>query len=142
MLYNPEQSIVFEGNTGPNALYSYARTCGILGKCGTPDQMKETSFGCLALLETFEERDILKCLASFNADVVSAAENLDPPKVCHAVSKLSQAFNKFASSKEKHPIKNCTDSTLKDARLLLTEAVSKALLNGLTLLGIEVLEYM
>eukprot|EP00746_Dinoflagellata_sp_MGD_P154801 gnl/MRDRNA2_/MRDRNA2_85045_c0_seq3.p1 gnl/MRDRNA2_/MRDRNA2_85045_c0~~gnl/MRDRNA2_/MRDRNA2_85045_c0_seq3.p1 ORF type:complete len:682 (+),score=162.32 gnl/MRDRNA2_/MRDRNA2_85045_c0_seq3:107-2152(+) len=142
MLYDPEQSIRFEGNTGPNALYAYARTCGILKKCGTPAKIEGVAFGCLVRLDTVEERDVLKCLASLHADLILAAENLDPSKVCHAVSKLSQAFNKFASSKEKHPIKNCLDATLREARLVLTEAVGQALLKGLTLLGIDVLECM
>merc|ERR1711904_750676 len=132
MLYDPEDSIRFEGNTGPSALYCYARTCSILKKCGASSVIETT--GCLESLDslqTIEEREILKCLASFNSDLMLAAENFDPAKVCNAVSKVSQAFSKFYCQKEKHAIKNCPDATLKEARLLLTAAVGRALYNGL-----------
>jgi len=146
MVYSPQESIKFEGKTGPYMLYSYVRTRSILRKCETTGAAVVAAAGssmmCLSGLGTAEERAIIRCLSNFNSSMVHAAKTLDPAKVCNALFALAQAFNKFFFEKEKHPIFECTDPALKEARLLLTEAVGIAIQNGLTLLGIETLDHM
>eukprot|EP00931_Biecheleriopsis_adriatica_P055348 TRINITY_DN3269_c0_g1_i1.p1 TRINITY_DN3269_c0_g1~~TRINITY_DN3269_c0_g1_i1.p1 ORF type:complete len:692 (+),score=152.77 TRINITY_DN3269_c0_g1_i1:57-2132(+) len=145
MVYDPETSIKFEGNTGPYVLYSYVRTRSILRKCMTsPKEVLATAgdLSCLAALGTAEERAVVRCLFTFNSSMHAAATALDPAKVCKALLILSQAFSKFFFAKENNPIKECSDPVAKQARLLLVEAVGTALRQGLALLGINTLESM
>merc|ERR1712185_277508 len=135
MVYDPQDSIKFEGKTGPYMLYSYVRTRSIFRKCETDIGIVIAAAGdsmsCLSCLSTTEECAIIRCLSSFNSSLIAAAKSLDPAKVCNALFALAQAFNKFFFEKEKHPILECADKSLKDARLLLTEAVGVAIQNGL-----------
>jgi len=146
MVYDPQDSIKFEGKTGPYMLYSYVRTRSILRKCQVSSadvvETAGSSMECLSCLGTAEERAVIRCLFSFNSSLIAAAESLDPAKVCNALFTMAQAFNKFFFEKEKHPVWECPDTALKNARLLLTEAVGVALKSGLALLGIETLEHM
>jgi arginyl-tRNA synthetase len=151
MVYDPSKSIKFEGKTGPHALYQYVRTRSILRKAGTTgDAVVKTagsSMQCLGCLCQPEERAIVRCLATFNSAMISAAKDLDTAKVCNAVYALLQTFNIFFNSKDEHdthifPIVDCPDPVLKQARLLLVEAVGVAIRNGLALLGIETIEHM
>merc|ERR1712087_652724 len=129
-------------------LYAFARTRSILRKCEITSESiwascgEEGGMACLSSLGTSEERAIVRCLSSFNSSMISAAKSLDPAKVCNALYALAQAFSKFWKEKEKHPIWECVDPNLKQARLLLTEAVGVTIRNGLALLGIETLEQM
>merc|ERR1712137_261077 len=144
MLYSPQQSIKFEGQTGPYILYCYARTRSVLQKSGDDAlELLHGDLACLSLLgTTFEEKVLLRLLLSFNGKLASAAENLNPAKVTKAVFDLAQAFNKFFNLKDKHPIVDCADVQLRRARLIMTVTVGCALKKGLQLLGIETLERM
>lgn len=144
MLYNPSESIKFEGQTGPYILYCYARTRSVLrNSCIDVTSLLQSDLSCLETLgTTTEELVVLKSLFSFNDALLQAAKTHNPAKVCHAVFDVAQAFNKLFNQKEKHPIVNCTDPDLRNARLLLTESVGVALRKGLALLGISVLERM
>merc|ERR1712176_252188 len=126
MVYDPSQSIKFEGKTGPHALYQYVRTRSILRKCGTCSAAvidgAGQSMDCLGSLGTLEERAIIRCLFTFNSAMAAAAKSFDPAKVCNSVFALTQAFNDFFKGKDEndvhvHPIVECPDATLKQARL-------------------------
>jgi arginyl-tRNA synthetase len=144
MLYSPADSIKFEGQTGPYILYCYARTRSILRNASTDGaDVLQGGTTCLdALGTTAEEGVVLKCLFPFNDILLQAAKSHNPAKVCHALFDLAQAFNKLFNQKEKHPIVHCTIPELRNARLLMTEAVGVALRKGMALLGIDVLERM
>ena len=134
ILFDPKESISFEGETGPYVQYSYARICSILKKYGKP--VSESAD--FSLLSTAQEQNLVKTLSEFDIHVEDAAKNLDPSKVAHYLIKLSQAFNEFY-----HACPVLTEEQeLKKARILLIYCVRQVLANGLNLLGIEMLEEM
>merc|ERR1712072_159586 len=77
MVYDPQDSIKFEGKTGPYMLYSYVRTRSILRKCETTSEDVVAACGptmeCLSALGTAEERAIIRCLFSLNSAMMDAA---------------------------------------------------------------------
>merc|ERR1712039_108313 len=87
MLYSPQESIKFEGQTGPYILYCYARTRSVLRKSGEePLDLMQGDFACLSSLgTTLEEKVVVRLLLSFNGKLASAAENLNPAKVTKSV---------------------------------------------------------
>jgi len=134
ILFDPKESISFEGETGPYVQYSYARICSILKKYGKPVS-EAVDF---SLLGTDAEQNIIKCLAEFSVHVEDASKNLDPSKIAHYLIKLAQAFNEFY-----HACPVITEEAeMKKARILLVYCVKQVLGNGLNLLGIEMLEEM
>eukprot|EP00163_Fabomonas_tropica_P009595 TRINITY_DN19412_c0_g1_i1.p1 TRINITY_DN19412_c0_g1~~TRINITY_DN19412_c0_g1_i1.p1 ORF type:complete len:850 (+),score=295.64 TRINITY_DN19412_c0_g1_i1:141-2690(+) len=142
VMFDPEKSIDFTGKTGPYMLYSYARSRSVLNKCGVTDDDVPYAPERVAGLATQEERDTLNRLALFHAELAAAAADKDPSKVCTALFEVGQAFNSFYHNKNKHPIIDCPDPDLKNARLQLCRAVCAAIKKGLALLGIDVLERM
>jgi len=128
-----DESISFEGNSGPYLQYTYARARSILKK------QKEYNLETFDKLGNSEEVSILRTLYRFPEIVIEAGKNLSPHILCTYLFELAQKFNLFY---KKHKVINAKDKKVKDARLALTEAVSIILENGLNLLGIDVLEKM
>ncbi|MBN1157526.1 arginine--tRNA ligase, partial [Candidatus Woesearchaeota archaeon] len=131
--YNPEESISFEGETGPYVQYAHARICSILER-----SKKKPRKADLSLLKHEREITIVKLLSQFPVACASAAKNYKPHIITRYLLDLAQAFNEFYHScqilKEK--------KDLRDARLMLITAVRIVLENGLNLLGIVALEKM
>ncbi|MFH0955282.1 MAG: arginine--tRNA ligase [Candidatus Micrarchaeota archaeon] len=132
--FNPEESISFEGETGPYILYAYARSKSILRKAG---KLKaKPDFG---LLSTETEKRLVSLVGRFPLVVQQVGKSLSPHSLCQFLLELSGAFNSFyhelAVLDEKNP-------ALSASRLALVESVGIALCNGLELLDIAVLEEM
>lgn len=132
--FNPEESISFEGETGPYVLYSYARAKSILRKAGK--LKKAPDFG---LLVTETEKRLVSLIGQYPSVVEHVGKSLSPHTLCQFLLELSSAFNSFyhelAVLDEKNP-------ALSAARLALVESVSIAISNGLELLDIAALEEM
>jgi arginyl-tRNA synthetase len=133
MNFDPEESISFEGETGPYVQYTHARICSILRKADVMPNEKN-----LGLLSTKEDRKILSLLSGFDAVIAEAADSLKPSKVCRYLLDLSQAFNDYYHTNKIIGV----EEPLMHARLYLITAVRKALAIGLEILSIKALEEM
>ncbi len=133
IIFNPEESLSFEGETGPYVQYTHARGCSILRKAG-----KVSGKVNYALLQQEKEKNMVAQLMNFPDIVDDAATHYRPHVLCHYLIELSQAFNEFYHA---CPVIS-DDKELMKARLSLVEAVRQVLENGLNLLGIEAPEEM
>lgn len=129
-----EESINFEGNSGPYLQYTYARAKSILKETKSPTASHLTPTAEF----NKEEMAILRTLYRFPEVVSGAGINLAPNLICNFLFDLAQKFNLFY---KKHPVLKA-ESGKRETRIALTSAVAQVLKNGLHLLGIEVLEKM
>ncbi|MCX6708001.1 MAG: arginine--tRNA ligase [Candidatus Woesearchaeota archaeon] len=134
MVYNPEESISFEGETGPYVQYTYARICSILKKYGKKPDTKID----FKLLKESKENELIKMLGQFPDEVAAAAEHLRPHLIATYLIRLCQAFN---SIYHEFPILQADEET-KKARILMISCVKQVIANSLDLLGIEYVERM
>lgn len=133
-LFDPKESISFEGETGPYLQYTYARINSIIKKYRQKiDDKVDTS-----LLKEKEELEIIKMLSNFNDIVKTIGNNYKIHVLARYLLDLAQSFNNFY---HKYPVLKA-DEELKKARLLLIICVKQVIKNGLNLLGIDVLERM
>jgi arginyl-tRNA synthetase len=134
MVFNPEESLSFEGETGPYVQYTHARACSLLRKAGVQKATK-INFN---YLNTKEELALIKALYEFPEALNKAAEQYRPHVLCNYLIALSQSFNEFY-----HAHQVIVDNKEQmQARLLLVDCVRQVLENGLALLGIEAPEEM
>ena len=137
MVFNPEQSISFEGDTGPYLQYTYARIASIFEKYGK--KLAEKDFKAdFSLLKDEKEAELIKLLELFKDKASVAAEQYKPHLIANYLLELAHAFNEFY---HKCPILQEKEE-LKMARLVLAYCVQQVLKSGLKLLEIDVLERM
>ncbi|WP_337572365.1 arginine--tRNA ligase [Prevotella sp.] len=138
MLFNPEESIDFNGNTGPFIQYTYARIRSILRKAQAegitvPAQLGEN----MPLNE--KEIELIQKLNEFGAAVEQAGKDYSPSGIANYCYELTKAFNQFYHD---YSILGADTEDEKIVRLVLAQNVGKTLKNGMALLGIEVPERM
>jgi arginyl-tRNA synthetase len=129
MLFNPRESVDFNGNTGPFVQYSYARIQSILEKSG----QKDFSFGAsVSVLEP--ELQLLRRIFEYPDAVLTAGKNLDPSEVAKYVYELAREFNSFY---HECPVLKETNSDLRNFRLTLSGVTGEIISDAMRLLGIE-----
>ena len=133
MLFNPAESIEFNGNTGPFIQYTYARTQSLLAKADY--QYKEISE---VDLNAFE-KELIMLLANYKTIVERAAEVLSPALVANYVYDLAKSYNSFYQS---NIILKLEDENLKQFRLNLSDLTAKTIKKSLALLGIKTVNRM
>ncbi|MDD5054473.1 MAG: arginine--tRNA ligase [Candidatus Nanoarchaeia archaeon] len=133
-VFNPEESISFEGNTGPYILYSIVRAKKII----TKSSKKSIDFDAKTF-ESFEEKELIKSLFSFPDAVKKSYEAMSPHILCSQAYSMAKAFNSFY---EKCPILNAENAKQKSARLLLSKAFVNVMEKSMHLLGIETVKEM
>jgi arginyl-tRNA synthetase len=151
MLFNPEESIDFNGNTGPFIQYTYARIRSILRKSLplTPSKERGNSdaqqFSLLleraageAILET-KEIELIQKMSEYGAAVEQAGKDYSPSGIANYCYELTKVFNQFYHD---FSILNEPDEQKKAIRLMLAKNVAKIIKNAMALLGIEVPERM
>ena len=133
MLFNPAESIDFNGNTGPFIQYTYARIKSLLEKA---------NFQNTALAEVVpnaSEKELISRLSEMKNVVEKASETLSPAHLANYIYDLVKAYNSFYQN---NPILNQEDETVKNFRLHLSSLTSNTIKKGLGLLGIGVVNRM
>ena len=135
MLFNPEESIDFNGNTGPFIQYTYARIRSILRKAGLESVVLTTQQTELSE----KEIALIQQLAAFGTAVKQAGTDYNVSVIANYCYDLAKEFNGFYHD---FPILKEEDEQKRAVRLALCEAVAKVIKSGMGLLGIEVPERM
>ena len=136
MLFNPEESIDFNGNTGPFIQYTYARIRSILRKVS--GIISTTSLTSTTSLND-KEVELIQKMNEFGAAVEQAGKDYSPSGIANYCYELTKVFNQFYHD---YSILNEPDEQKKAVRLVLAKNVAKIIKNGMGLLGIEVPERM
>ncbi len=138
MLFNPEESIDFNGNTGPFIQYTHARIRSILRKANAEGIVIPAVLPADAPLND-KEINLVQKLDDFKAAVKDAGENYNPAGIANYCYELTKDFNQFYHD---YSILNADTDAEKTTRLVLAQNVAKTIKNGMALLGIEVPERM
>ena len=138
MLFNPEESIDFNGNTGPFIQYTYARIRSILRKAAgqgvtIPDALADNMPLCQ------KETELIQKMDEFGASVRQAGKDYSPSGIANYCYELTKDFNQFYHD---YSILNADTEEEKVVRLVIAKNVAKTIKNGMALLGIEVPERM
>ena len=138
MLFNPEESIDFNGNTGPFIQYTYARIRSILRKAEAEGITSPASLEANMPLNE-KEIELIQKIGEFGAAVEQAGKDYSPSGIANYCYELTKAFNQFYHD---YSILGADTKEEKLVRLVLAANVAKTLRNGMALLGIEVPERM
>ena len=138
MLFNPEESIDFNGNTGPFIQYTYARIRSILRKASPNPLQREGAISPMAPLSE-KEIELIQKMSEFGAAVEQAGKDYSPSGIANYCYELTKVFNQFYHD---YSILNEPDEQKKAVRLVIAKNVAKIIKNGMSLLGIEVPERM
>jgi len=128
MVFDPEKSMSFKGETGPYILYTYARICSVLEPHNEPEDV----------LTTQEERNVLRALTAWPERVQNAVETRKPSKVANALLHVAQAYNEFYHA---HKIQT-ENKIVRDSRLVLTQKTKTVLEDGFEILGMPYVSEM
>ena len=138
MLFNPEESIDFNGNTGPFIQYTYARIKSILRKAGEQNITIPAQLGDDAPLND-KEIELIQKLNDFGVAVADAGQNYNPSGIANYCYELTKQFNQFYHD---YSILGADSDAEKVTRLVLAKNIAKVIKEGMALLGIEVPERM
>lgn len=133
MLFNPAESIDFNGNTGPFIQYTYARIQSLLNRAN----YRETSFG--NYIPNALEKELIMQLSNYKEVVEKAADTLSPAQVANYVYDLVKSYNSFYQN---NPIMNLEDENAKQFKLQISDITAKTIKKSLFLLGINVVNRM
>ena len=139
MLFNPEESIDFNGNTGPFIQYTYARIRSILRKANMDGTSKLSTFSTLNSQLSTKEIDLIQKISEYGEAVAQAGKDYSPSGIANYCYELTKAFNQFYHD---FSILNAETEEQKQVRLCIAANVAKTIKNGMALLGIEVPERM
>lgn len=133
-VFNWDNLLNFNGETGPYVQYTYARAKSVLAKAGK-EEFSELDF---KNLNTPEEMALIKSIAGFEDSLIKAHDKYEPSIVSRQIMEIAKNFNKFYNA---HQIM-VEDEDVKNERLALTYAASIVIKEGLALLGIKTVEKM
>ncbi|MBQ3925349.1 MAG: arginine--tRNA ligase, partial [Bacteroidaceae bacterium] len=153
MLFNPEESIDFNGNTGPFIQYTYARIASILRKAKSVDKGQltvdvsirkvdrqgDSQLSTINYQLSTKETELIQKLSQFPVALRQAGTDYSPSGICNYCYELTKAFNQFYHD---FTILGEQNEDLRQFRLSLAKAVAKVISLGMGLLGIEMPERM
>ncbi len=132
IVFDIEESLRFEGDTGPYLMYTYARARRILDKTeGRPGVDPDSA----SRLSKSIEKRLMKQLSMLDEAVATAGEYLSPKEVARYAHELALSFNEFY---ETTPVNQEADAALRDARLALVDAASRVLAQSMKLMGLPI----
>ena len=134
MLFNPEESIDFNGNTGPFIQYTHARIRSILRKAAA-----DSSLFTLHSSLNMKEIELVQKMNDYAAAVEQAGKDYSPSGIANYCYELTKEFNQWYHD---YSILGAEDEATRDLRLVIARNVAKIIKNGMALLGIEVPERM
>jgi arginyl-tRNA synthetase len=137
MMFNPEESIDFNGNTGPFIQYTYARIKSVLRKAADQNITIDENVAVESL--SSKEKDLVKRISLFPAAVEEAGDNYSPAIIANYCYELVKEFNQFYHD---HSILGEANESVKNFRLVLASAVGQVVQTGMGLLGVEMPERM
>lgn len=134
ILFNPAESVDFNGNTGPFIQYTYARIQSLLKKSGKED----TTFPDGYQLNSYE-KNVAILLSNYKEVLEKAAENLSPALIANYIYEVVKSYNTFYQS---NPILNQEDENIINFRLHLSKLTAETIKKSLDLLGIQTVDRM
>lgn len=137
MLFNPEESIDFNGNTGPFILYTYARIRSVLRKAAEQGILPQPLSANLNMAA--KERELVKKIVQFENVVEEAGAMYSPALIANYVYDLVKEFNQFYHD---FSILKEENNDIRNLRLVLADTIAKIIRTGMGLLGIGVVERM
>ena len=139
MIFNPDESIAFNGNTGPYLQYTGARLCSMIRKF----EERSASFSGgkvdTALIQSGEEWEVVKLLGLYPSVLISAADELNPTALANHLYNLSKLYSRYYHD---NPVLHNEEADLVHTRIAIAKAVVQVLRNGFRILGIPFLEKM
>ncbi|MCI5606279.1 MAG: arginine--tRNA ligase [Treponema sp.] len=139
MLFNPAESLSFNGNTGPYLQYMGARINSIVAKAKEAGLEPDSSEEAVKLLSASEEWELIKQLGDYSSVVEKAAENLDPSCIAAYLYEVCKLFSKFY---QQCSILNAEDKKVAGARLYLSQCTLQVIKNAMNLVLVPYLEKM
>ncbi len=137
MLFDPRESIDFNGNTGPFVQYTYTRIRSVLRKAEEMEVKSSHDFRSIKL--NGKEKDILRLLRRYHRVVREAADELNPSYIANYIYELSREFNQFYHD---YTILGEKDESLRGFRIALSDLTGRVIKRAMWLLGIEMPERM
>jgi len=135
LLFDPNESIDFQGHTGPFIQYTHARIKSVLKRAGFAGGTSNTNIDVLDGVE----RDLILAMNQFPEAIMQAARDYSPAIIANYVYELAKTYNKFYQEK---PILKAEDESVMEFRLELSSATAKIIKKAMNLLGINVPERM
>ncbi|MCQ2606639.1 MAG: arginine--tRNA ligase [Bacteroidales bacterium] len=137
MLFNPKESIDFNGNTGPFIQYTHARICSVLRKAAEQGISVDTTFSVSECND--KEKELIKMIARYGSIIELAAKDHAPSCIANYVYDLVKVYNQFYHD---YSILNEENAGVKSFRLALSKEIATIISSGMGLLGIRVPERM
>ncbi len=131
MMFNPKESIDFNGNTGPFLLYTYARIKSLIRKNNTNIEIKKVEINSI-------EKDLIKKIIEYPEVIRDSALSYNPSLICNYIFEMVKIYNRYYQNNEIL----VDDQLTRSLRLTISEEVSKIIKSSADLLGFEVLEKM
>ncbi len=138
MIFNPEESLSFQGNTGPYLQYMGARISSMLRRL-SEEELPDPADVDVSVLDTPEEWELIRLIGEFPERVSLASENLNPAVITSYLYELSKTFSRYYHD---HPIVISDNKELRNARVVLTRALLQVVRNAFDLVGIPFLDSM
>lgn len=135
LLFDPNESIDFQGHTGPFIQYTHARIRSVLAKAAYDKKMTENHSATLTAIE----RELIVSLTKYPDVIEASAKEYSPAQVANYIFELAKLFNKFYHEES---ILKAEDMSVRNFRLDLSAAVSSVIKKGMALLGISVPDRM
>lgn len=131
LLFDPNESIDFQGHTGPFIQYTHARIRSVLAKGNFEGDKLPVAPETLSV----HERELIKELAKYPATIETAAQTFSPAHLANYIYELAKLYNKFY---HEEAILKATDEVLRDFRLHLSKATADTIARGMKLIGVDV----
>jgi arginyl-tRNA synthetase len=138
MMFNPKESIDFNGNTGPFIQYTHARIKSILRKAVETGNEINNNID-LSINLTPKEQELIKLLSEFPEIVTEAGENYSPAVISNYIYDLAKEYNQFYHA---HPVVKEENDKIRNLRVQISNQIAGTIKKGAELLGIEVPERM